>query len=52
MQKYYHKGAFYQDKEDEILNRDYNIAVGEDLYDKSIMPNLKQKRRGEYGKKG
>ncbi len=52
MQKYYHSGAFYQDNKDELLNRDYNIAVGEDLYEKSIMPTLKHKRRGEYGKKG
>lgn len=52
MQKYYHSGAFYQDSKDELLQRDYNIAVGEDLYDKSTLHTLKHKRRGDYGRKG
>ena len=52
MQKYYHKGAFFQDANDPLLNRDYNIAVGEDLVDKNILHPYMQKRRGEYGRKG
>ncbi|KRX05423.1 hypothetical protein PPERSA_05532 [Pseudocohnilembus persalinus] len=56
MQKYYHKGAFYQgDEEDDpnsILNRDFNVAVGEELFDKSQLRNFQQKRRGMYGVKG
>lgn len=52
MQKYYHKGAFYQDNENEILNRDYNMPVGEDKMDKSVLPAVLQKRRGDVGKRG
>lgn len=41
MQKYYHKGAFYQEEDEDpnsILNRDFNVAVGEELFDKSNAP--------------
>lgn len=52
MQKYYHKGAFFMDTNDPILQRDYNVAVGEDLFDKSNLPSILRKRRGNFGKKG
>ena len=52
LQKYYHKGAFFLDNEDPILKRDYNIAVGEDMFDKSALPSVLKKRRGNFGKKG
>jgi microfibrillar-associated protein 1 len=52
MQKYYHKGAFFNDQDDAILKRDYNTAVGEDLFDRSNLPKILWKRRGEFGKKG
>ena len=38
MQKFYHKGVFFQDSDDPIFHRDYNTAVGEDLWDKSELP--------------
>ena len=49
MQRYYHKGAFYQGNEDEdgarltdeqkaLLSRDYNMPTGEDKMDKSVLP--------------
>lgn len=40
MQKYYHTGAFFQDSDDPIFKRDYNTAVGEDLFDKSSLPKI------------
>ncbi|CAD8110214.1 unnamed protein product [Paramecium sonneborni] len=52
MQKYYNTGAFYKDMEDPIFQRDYNLPVGEDLWRKDNLPQILQKRRGEFGKKG
>ena len=60
MQKFYHKGAFFQGDEgsgltkqqQELLNRDYNMPTGDDKMDKSVLPAVLQKRRGEFGKKG
>lgn len=52
MQKYYHKGAFYQDNDDPIFRRDFNAAVGEDARDKSTLPSVLQVRRGDFGKAG
>ena len=52
LQKYYHKGAFFLDNDNPLLQRDYNIAVGEDLFDKSVLPSVLKKRRGNFGKKG
>ena len=60
MQKYYHKGAFFQGGEEDgltaeqvaLLNRDYNMPTGEDKMDKSVLPAVLQKRAGTVGKKG
>lgn len=54
MQKFYHKGAYFQDRQDaaEIFSRDYNMPVGEDKMDKSVLPAVLQKRRDTAGKKG
>jgi len=56
MQKYYHKGAYFQHKAKgdakHIFNRDYNAPTPEELIDKSAMPAVLQKRRGDFGKKG
>ena len=46
MQKYYHKGAFFQgsdsdnltDEQKALLNRDYNMPTGDDKMDKSVLP--------------
>lgn len=52
MQKYYHKGAFYQD-DSEILKRNYATAQVEDqAVNKEILPKYMQVRGEEYGKRG
>jgi len=48
MQKYYHKGAFFQDM-DILKKRDYTEAT-ESSIDKSKLPAMMQVR--DYGKKG
>jgi microfibrillar-associated protein 1 len=52
MQKFYSKGIFHIDDDDPLFKRDYNMAVGEDLFDKSVLPGIRQTRRGEQHKKG
>ncbi len=52
MQRYYHKGAFFRDdamKDNPLFQRDYNMPVGEDKMDKSVLPAVLQKRRGQLG---
>merc|ERR1711924_150772 len=58
MQKYYHKGAFFQDTNkfgvseyDELFNRDFGGATLEDNFDKSAMPKVLQvKKFGHMGR--
>jgi len=56
MQKYYHRGGFFQDKartgEEPLYLRDYHEPLAEEKYDKSMLPKAMQLRRGEFGKKG
>lgn len=51
MQKYWHKGAYYQTSADdqfqeanvdEIFKRDFSGATGEDKFDRSILPKVMQ----------
>lgn len=49
MQRFYHKGAFFQGDQETnpLFSRDYNMPVGEDKMDKSVLPAVLQKRRGQ-----
>jgi len=56
MQKYYHRGGFFQDKTadgtEPLYLRDYHEPLEEEKYDKQLLPKAMQLRRGEFGKKG
>ncbi|BEJ11974.1 hypothetical protein CspHIS471_0204340 [Cutaneotrichosporon sp. HIS471] len=47
LQKYYHKGAFHQDDDNDLLNRDYTAAT-ESQVDMASLPKVLQVR--DYGK--
>lgn len=51
LQKYWHKGAFFQetsdnpyakDNVDDVYTRDYSAPTGEDKLDKSVLPKVMQ----------
>lgn len=42
MQKYYHKGAFYQDDDNEVLNRDYTAPTVDEVRNKDLLPKVMQ----------
>ncbi|KAK9475124.1 micro-fibrillar-associated protein 1, partial [Dipodascopsis tothii] len=50
LQKYYHKGAFYQDMD--ILKRDFNGELEDDVRDKTLLPKAMQVRGDQFGKRG
>ena len=52
MQKYWNKGAFFQDSEDAVMKRNYNLPTAMELQDKTMLPKILQKRRNDFGKKG
>ena len=56
LQKYYHKGAFYQDKaqsgEEPLYLRDFNQPVEGDLIAKDCLPAPMRLRRGQFGLAG
>ena len=61
MQKYYHKGAFFQESaddafgtagRDEIYKRDFSAPTAEEKFDKSILPAAMQVRKGKFGRAG
>ncbi|KAI8644193.1 splicing factor, Prp19-binding domain-containing protein [Parasitella parasitica] len=41
MQKYYHKGAFYQD-DSEVLQRDYSAPTVDEVRNKDVLPKIMQ----------
>ncbi|CAI0385116.1 unnamed protein product [Linum tenue] len=50
MQKYFHKGAFFQDEGDNVFKRDFSAPTGEDKMDKSILPKVMQVKH--FGRSG
>ena len=50
LQKYYHKGAFFQDTEEEVLKRDTSAPTGMDKIDKSNLPSVLQVKN--FGRSG
>ena len=49
LQKYWHKGAYFQDasdnafipdRADDIFDRDYSAPTGEDKLDKTVLPKV------------
>ena len=48
LQKWYHKGAYYQDEE--IMKRNFNVATAEEHRDKSNLPKSLQVRSGELAR--
>ncbi|KAF6019128.1 Mfap1 [Bugula neritina] len=50
MQKYYHRGVFYMDEEEEVLKRDYTAPTLEDHFDKTVIPKVMQVKN--FGRSG
>ncbi|XP_067646544.1 microfibrillar-associated protein 1 [Eurosta solidaginis] len=51
LQKYYHRGAFYLNEENDVLKRDFAQATLEDHFDKTILPKVMQvKNFGRCGR--
>jgi len=50
LQKYYHRGAFFLDNEEDVFKRDFSGATLEDHFDKTILPKVMQVKN--FGRSG
>lgn len=51
LQKYYHRGAFYLDKDETVLKQDFAAPTLEDHFDKTVLPKVMQvKNFGRCGR--
>jgi len=50
LQKYYHRGAFFMDQEQDVYTRDFSGATLEDHFDKTVLPKVMQVKN--FGRSG
>ncbi|XP_037087060.1 microfibrillar-associated protein 1-like [Pollicipes pollicipes] len=50
LQKYYHRGAFFMDREEGVYRRDFSGTTLEDRFDKTVLPKVMQVKN--FGRSG
>eukprot|EP00800_Vazella_pourtalesii_P015153 TRINITY_DN404_c0_g1_i3.p1 TRINITY_DN404_c0_g1~~TRINITY_DN404_c0_g1_i3.p1 ORF type:complete len:304 (-),score=49.64 TRINITY_DN404_c0_g1_i3:221-1132(-) len=50
LQKYYHRGSFFLDKEDDVYKRDFSKPTLEDHFNKQVLPKVMQVKN--FGRSG